>query len=279
METRDGGSPAAPAPPTPGEEGDTPVEAGEEKDLDFDALLTANLGHAPEFAHEGDHTGVDWSSTMGELTPDARKLVHNLRASYTRKTQALSEERRRLETAAEESRQSELKLVANVDLSLAEIPELPDNLDLYDPKQLQLYIDHQAAKRAKELMERVQAPAKAEAQKEARFSELNTFAARGDVSPYIKDLRPRMLELMEGPSAMGLENAFYRARAESSHGSERELRASLEDGRRSRREAGEAVGSGGRRRVVRTPTARPRTAAEAYELRRRAGHPGFERKL
>ena len=285
MEPRDGGVPAAPAPPSPAsdaapETDAAPTETSEEsKDIDFDALLTANLGHMPEFSQEESHTGVNWTEAMGDLSPDARKLLHNLRADYTRKTQALSEERKRFEEQASAAKQSDVQLIANADLSIADIPELPEDLDLYDPKQLQVYIDHQAAKRAKELMERVQAPAKAEAAKEARFDELRSFAARDDVAPYIKSLRPRMMELMDGPNPLNLENAFYRARAEAAHGSERELRASLEDGRRSRREAGEAVGSGGRRRTIRAPAQKPRTAAEAYELRRRAGHPGFERKL
>ena len=46
---------------------------------------------------EGGHKGIDYNRVIKELPEEAQKLLSNLRADYTRKTQELSKERKELE--------------------------------------------------------------------------------------------------------------------------------------------------------------------------------------
>ena len=46
---------------------------------------------------EGGHKGINYNKVISDLPDDARALLSNIRADYTRKTQELAEQRRQLE--------------------------------------------------------------------------------------------------------------------------------------------------------------------------------------
>lgn len=205
-------SPAAPAAPSgqgatpPGSpDGSNPAEAPSRASpeaskpsstpapkFDLDALLD---GHLPEPGSVPDPKKV-----VESLSPEAQKLVANLRADYTRKMQALAKERQELES-------NRASWLAETESSLRSKMDLPADLDVFSAEGIQKYVQAKVA----EAMLQTQAPIREQAIKEARTRELQEFkAAHPDLDKY----KQRVVELAS-TKKIRVEDAYWIAKGEA----------------------------------------------------------------
>lgn len=220
-------------------------------ELSLDALIDQKFS-SPEFSTSEPHRGVDFSAVIDALPADAKKLIHNLREDYRKKTTELS------------SRAKELQLREQGLLSqetherLAALSNVPEDVDLYSPDGLTKYIEAKAAEQLQKILE----PARQQQAVEQRTQQLNAFKQE---HPDFDTLKPEMIKLIEGGVVSSAEDAYFliKGRQEKVAAAERE--AELEAYRRAAREAGMKVTTG-------TPSAsaKPKftNAYEAYLWRK-----------
>jgi len=93
---------------------------------------------------DGSRRRLSWSEAMERVPPDIRRLMRDMQADYTRKTQEVAEQRR--EVLRE--RQALLKGKA----ALAEDRELPE-YDRFDETTIQARIEREVARRRREVLD------------------------------------------------------------------------------------------------------------------------------
>ena len=250
-------------------EGGEVQEAQEAQEVDFDALLDAALS-GEEFQEGVNHKGVDYNSTMEALTPDARKLIHNLRESYRQKTTSLADQRRSLQQ--ERDRMSEREhALTRIDVAPAEMDKttLPENFDLWNPDHLKLFIEQKAEERANAILEAKIKPAQDQIRQDQRKAEVRRYM--GEHSEFSDEGVKHQIALIlaENPN-MKVEQAHREWIAKTAPTRIQQLEAELAEARAERRKMGEGVasGSGG---GASNGAGKPRTAWEAYQLRKQAG--------
>jgi len=96
---------------------------------------------------EGDHKGIDYNRVLRELPEDAQKLLANMRASFTKKTQEIAEERKQLHA------QMEALTKSGFSEKLRETAERQTELDPYDPKSFEMKIQEEVARRMREMVQ------------------------------------------------------------------------------------------------------------------------------
>ena len=231
-----------------------PVEA-QTPEVDLDRLIEETFS-APEFATEGAHKGVDFKRVVEELPSDARKLVHNLREDYRKKTTTLSQKAKELET------REQILLSQATQEKLAALSQLPEDIDLYDPAGLQRYIEAKAAEQLQSLLE----PAREELRRQTRQQQVDLFKAD---KPDFDDLKVRMAEAIKTGKVSTVEDAYHYIKGLSAQDEIRKREVELESYKRATREAGLKVASG-----INSAPAKPvfKSAYDAYlyEKNRRA---------
>jgi len=250
-------------------EGGEVQEAQEAQEVDFDALLDAALS-GEEFQEGVNHKGVDYNSTMEALTPDARKLIHNLRESYRQKTTSLADQRRSLQQ--ERDRMSEREhALTRIDVAPAEMDKttLPENFDLWNPDHLKLFIEQKAEERANAILEAKIKPAQDQIRQDQRKAEVRRYM--GEHSEFSDEGVKHQIALIlaENPN-MKVEQAHREWIAKTAPARIQKLEGELAEARAERRKMGEGVasGSGG---GSSNGAGKPRTAWDAYLLRKQAG--------
>lgn len=96
---------------------------------------------------EGEHKGIDYNRVLKELPEDAQKLLANMRSSFTKKTQELADERRKL------SDQMEALSKSGFSQKLNEVADRQTELDPYDPKSFENRIQEEVARRMREMVQ------------------------------------------------------------------------------------------------------------------------------
>ena len=98
-------------------------------------------------ADQGGHKGIDYNAVISSLPEDAQKLMANLRADYTRKTQELSNQRKEVEALRASLMNSEFNKQVD-EIANADTVEL----DPYDNVSFEKRIEQEVAKRLQEMM-------------------------------------------------------------------------------------------------------------------------------
>ena len=163
----------------------TPETATIEQLLEVDAL------------GEGGHKGLDFNRVVKELPDDAQKLMANLRADYTRKTQALAEERKQLEAMRNSLSNSEFNSKID-EVANAETVQL----DPYDDNSFNARIEQEVARRLQEMMK----PIRMEQEMSNKRQALENFKRD---NPDLMDYRSEVAELLQGNDALSLQDAYY----------------------------------------------------------------------
>ena len=96
---------------------------------------------------EGGHKGIDYNAVVSSLPEDAQKLMANLRADYTRKTQELAAQRKEVEALQQSLMNSEFNKTID-DLAGGDTVEL----DPYDNESFEKRIQQEVARRMQEMM-------------------------------------------------------------------------------------------------------------------------------
>ncbi len=226
--------------------GTNPAPQVEAPPISLDALIDAKFG-TPELSASEPHTGVDFAAVIDALPPDARKLVANLRADYTRKTSEISARKKELE-----QRESAL-LSPTTSEALAALAKVPEGLDLYSPDGLEQYI---AAKTAEQLQKALE-PAREQQQLAVRKQQLESFAAQHtDFDTH----KPAIVELIKAGTVSNAEDGYWLIRGRLSANQAATQAAELEAYKVAARAAGMKVSTGSS-----TQNSKPefRTALEA----------------
>lgn len=240
--------------------GDDSGAVDEEELMTIEELLGLNEDDYEEFTEDANHKGMkplhEW---MGHIPEDVRKHVANIRSSYTRKTQELSEMRKALEAERAELMRQQDMSVNNPFLARAE-QELAneDEYDLYTPEGMQAEIKRQAAQMLKEMMK----PAQEEIQIKQRRMQLESFKTE---NPELMDdaYRLPVAQMLQERPELKLEDAFYIVKAKVDAQKLKAEREQIANQKSQRRETLRKTSSG--KSVTPSGTPKFRDAWEAYQ--------------
>ena len=190
---------------------DSAVDAEEEVEfMTIEELLNLSEEDYPELQDDANHKGMkplhEW---MQHIPEDVRKHVANIRSSYTRKTQELSEMRKALDAERAELMRQQDGALNNPFLKQAE-QELAneEEYDVYTPEGMQAEIKRQAAKMLQEMMK----PAQEEIQMKQRRMQLEQF--KTDNPDLMNDeYRLPVAQMLQSRPELTLEDAFYIVKA------------------------------------------------------------------
>ena len=178
------------------------VDYGE---MSLDDLLDADFSDDPIMGQE--HKGLPhYTEVLKHVPENARKLVANLRADATRKTQYLADARRQLETERAQL-QAERDALYNGDFArkVNETASQDESqLDLYDEAGLQKRIEIETARRLKDMLQPIQEQMQAQQRQQAMESFRAAHPDMGE--PAIKMAIAKELMARDG---LKLEDAYH----------------------------------------------------------------------
>jgi len=204
VQTQNTGNNGVPGASVTNEAESTGATADEDYDLSLDELTGSQYDDHPEL--KGGHKGLpDYKKILEHLPENGRKLLGNLRASYTTKTQELADARRDLEAErAQLQRDRQLMSESEFAQQIRQQAAAPLQHDAWSDEGLQERINKQAA----EMMQKMLTPLQQDLEAQRRQVSLDSFKAQHPdlVSDDIRMPVARML--MERPE-LKLEDAYY----------------------------------------------------------------------
>lgn len=184
---------------------------------------------------DGSRRRLSWSEAMERVPPDIRRLMRDMQADYTRKTQEVAEQRR--EVLRE--RQALLKGKA----ALAEDRELPE-YDPFDESTIQARIEREVARRLREVLD----PMESEYQAMQAEDAYQTFLTENPDFKTDQALRDQVQAMLEANENLDLETAYWAAKGRRAREAAATERESASARRRAAREAA-MTGTGAPRRA------------------------------
>lgn len=182
-------------------------------------------------AFDGTHKGVNWNDTVSGLPDDAQKLLANLRADYTKKTQDLARQRKALE--------SERKALLNEDY-LANINEKANQeiqFDPFDNDSVNARIEQEVAKRMQQMIQ----PLQQEYELQQRQMALDNFKS---AHPDLQDYKTEIAKLLMTDQSLNLERAYYIVKGKANTDKAAAYEKELQTYKQAAREYGLKVGGG-----------------------------------
>jgi hypothetical protein len=241
------------------------AEAAPQEDMDniidnftLDDLLQYGAEDDPLFADDAQHKGMkplnQWIHNVPE---DVRKHLANIRADYTRKTQALSAAKREVEQAKEQMR---LQTEGFVNGPLAQKLENIDTeaeYDLFDTDGMKSEIQRQAQLMLKQMLQ----PAQEEIEVQQRRLALDKFKMENPEMTSL-EYRTPIVELLQSRPELKLEDAFYIVKAKIDSQKSATERAELADRKARQKETVLKSSKGTKAQTASVPQFK--SAVEAY---------------
>ena len=228
--------------------------------MTIEELLGINEEDYEEFTEDANHKGMkplhEW---MQHIPEDVRKHVANIRSSYTRKTQEISEMRKALEAERMELQRQQDNALNNPFLKRAEEELAKDEeYDIYTTEGMQAEIKRQAAQMLQEMMK----PAQEEMQMKQRRMQLEQFKTD---NPQLMedDYRLPVAQMLQDRPELRLEDAYYIVKAKVDAEKLKVERAEVAKQKSSRRETLRKTSGG--KSVSPSGTPKFRSAWEAYQ--------------
>lgn len=214
--------------------------------IELDTLQTV------EGLDEGGHKGINYNEVISSLPDDARNLLSNIRADYTRKTQEIAEQRKALEalqaSLLKGADNSNMHDVANRDTV---------ELDPYDTASFEAKIQQEVARRMQELLE----PMREEQYRMTKRAQLDKFKAE---NPDLMDFKKPIAELLQSNANLSLEDAYHIVKGRTLTEQNKTLKAEL-DARTSRmRDVGLKLSQGSSARDLKSVPAHLKKGHEIY---------------
>lgn len=180
-------------------------------EIDLDSLINADFGDDP--AMQGTHKGIpDYKEVLKHIPENGRKLVQNLRASYTQKTQEIADLRRALE-AEKRSLQQQRELLSESEFAknVRELANKPVESDPWSDEGMQERIQQQAAQMMQQMLE----PLQQDLAVQKRQAALESFKTKHpDVTS--DELRVPIAKLLMERPELKLEDAYYLVKGQKS---------------------------------------------------------------
>jgi len=248
-------APAAPEPPAveaaPATESAPEQEAApateEEATPSIDEFAAEKLDDEI-FKSEEDYKGVDYKAVMQDLSPEAKKLFHNLRSSFTKKTQSLSDQKKALENAKAALHAREKALFESDFYKSVSEKAVVENKDFdpYDTKSFESRIEQEVAKRMTEMMEPMRQAHVLQQQKH----KLEQFKAQ---HPDLETFKGEIVDVLKEHKHMNLEQAYWQVKGRKLAEDMKTQEADLANYKKVAREAGLKVGGASRGSVGGVP--------------------------
>jgi len=239
--------------PTEVAEGTEAPQEGAESDisnLSLDQLLDMHLDG--EIFEAEKHKGVDYKATIEALPEDAKRLIQNLRSDYSKKTEAISKQKKELEM------REQTLLSSKTEDHLRKAMEIPEDIDIYDADGLKKYIEAKAAEQLQSLLK----PAREQMAADVRKAEVLDFKGKHtDFDSYRDGITKLIVE-----KNMKIEDAYFLLKGMESKSERQKLSEELEAYKRAARETGFKVSTGRN-----TVAAKPKftSAYEAFQWRKK----------
>jgi len=141
--------------------------------------------------------GVDYKKVLEVLPDDAKTLIGNLRADYTRKTQELAQQRKELE--------AQMKALTDGEFfkKVREQASQPDvELDPYRTETFEARIQQEVARRMQEAF----APLQQQQELQMRQMKLNEFKT---AHPDLDDMKHDVADLLKSNPSLSLQDAYF----------------------------------------------------------------------
>ena len=193
------------------------------------------------FQSEEDYKGVDYKAVMQDLSPEAKKLFHNLRSSFTKKTQSISDQKKAMENAKAALHAREKALFeSDFYKSVSEKAAVENkDFDPYDTKSFESRIEQEVARRMTEMMEPMRQAHVLQQQKH----KLETFKAQ---HPDLETFKGEIVEVLKEHKHMNLEQAYWQVKGRKLAEDMKAQEADLANYKKVAREAGLKVGGASR---------------------------------
>ena len=193
----------------------------------------------PNFSQNQTHKGLDYNKITSELPDDAQKLLANMRADYTRKTQELARERKALE--AQQAALVNSEFAKNI----KEKAEAEVAFDPFDDASVQAKIEQEVARRMQEMLN----PLQKQYELQQNQMELDKFKANNpDLMTYKKDVAALLLQ----NENLSLQQAYFIVKGQKQNEKSRQLEEELSSYKSQAKEYGLMIG--GTSRPSKTPT-------------------------
>lgn len=233
---------AAPSPETEGKQETQSTEAAPAEREVIEQVSDATIND-PIFQQESDYKGVNYQEVVGALPDDAKKLVHNLRSSFTRKTQELAEDRKSLAAARSALDAQRATLIESSffkDVS-EKAEQKVENFDPYDNKSVEARIKQEVAIRMKEMLE----PIRQANETQQRQSRLDSFKSD---HPDLEGMKGDVAKVLMANEHLNLEQAYWQVKGQQLHKQEQTQSAELKQYKSAAKAAGLKVGGASRGR-------------------------------
>lgn len=178
--------------------------ADEDLDMSLDELVSADWSDHPDL--KGGHKGLpDYKKILEHLPENGRKLLGNLRSSYTQKTQEIADLRRQLETErAQLARDRELMSNSEFANQVRDLASRDLQHDAWSDEGLQERINKQAA----QMMQQMLTPLQQDLEAQRRQVALESFKSQHpDLTS--DDIRVPVAQLLMSRPELGLEDAYF----------------------------------------------------------------------
>lgn len=176
---------------------------GHYDELSLDELVNADFGN--DSAMQGTHKGLNYADVLKHIPEAGRKVIQNLRASYTTKTQEISALRQQVEAERVElSRQREMLTNSEFAKGIAAQAAAQPQHDMWSDEGLEERINQKAAA----LMAKMLTPLQQDLDVQKRGIALEQFKKNNPdlVSP---EIRMPVAQLLRDRPELKLEDAYY----------------------------------------------------------------------
>jgi hypothetical protein len=202
--------------------------------IDYSTTPSIEVLSNAEALDEGGHKGIDYNRVISSLPEDAKNLLSNLRADYTRKTQELAEQRKSLEamrnSLSNQEFNTKIDSVANAETV---------KLDPYDDNSFNARIEQEVARRLQEMMK----PIRMEQELTNKRAQLDKFKSE---NPDLMDYREDIASLLKSNQALSLQDAYHIVKGRKTQDRLKELEAENMQRKEKMREAGLKISTGTR---------------------------------
>lgn len=217
----------------------TKLEAGEAAKREAevsnrnDEIGKVDIDTAPDFGLS-ETKGLNYAKVYEELPDDAKKLVANLRADYTKKTQSIAEQRKQLEADRKALLESGF-----YDKVSQQAESFTGELDPFNPQSIESKIQAEVAKRMKELIE----PMRQEAELNKRQIALENFKRE---NPDLETYKVDIARMLMADKSLTLEKAYWIVKGQKTTEVSKRTAQELEEYKKAARDYGLKVGGANR---------------------------------
>ena len=184
------------------------VESPDDFDVDLDELVNTDFGD--DNAMQGQHKGLNYHEVLKHIPENGRKVIQNLRSSYTQKTQEIAELKRSIEAEREElNRQRELLSNSDFAMQVNQLAQQQPQHDAWSDEGLEERINQKAAL----MMQKMLSPLQQDLEVQKRQVQLESFKSKNP-DLVSEEVRLPVAKLLMQRPELKLEDAYYIVKAQ-----------------------------------------------------------------